>query len=54
MKEIASALVISENTLKSHTKRIFRKLGTHNRVKLMQYARELGIQVDGGGDLVDR
>jgi DNA-binding NarL/FixJ family response regulator len=32
---IAGALFISENTVKSHTKSIYRKLGIHNRQELL-------------------
>ena len=46
MKEVAASLMISENTLKTHTKRIFRKLGTHNRAILHQHAIELGLHLE--------
>ena len=35
-KEIASELAISENTVETHLKTIFKKLGVRNRVEAMQ------------------
>ena len=38
-KEIAEALFISENTVESHMKTIFKKLGVRNRVEATTCAR---------------
>lgn len=35
--EIAETLFVSHHTVKTHRKNIFRKLGVHNTVELMQY-----------------
>ncbi len=35
-KEIASELFVSHNTIKSHTKNIFRKLNIHNKYELLK------------------
>lgn len=42
-KQAAAALTVSLNTIKSHTKNIYRKLGSHNRAILYQYARRMGV-----------
>lgn len=42
-KEIALTLTISVNTVKAHTKSLFRKLGIHQRVQVADRARELGL-----------
>jgi LuxR family maltose regulon positive regulatory protein len=42
-QEIASALVVSVNTIKTHIKRIYEKLGVSSRVGAVERARELGI-----------
>jgi LuxR family maltose regulon positive regulatory protein len=41
--EIASALVVSVNTIKTHIKRIYEKLGVSSRVGAVERARELGL-----------
>jgi LuxR family maltose regulon positive regulatory protein len=41
--EIARALFISLNTLRTHTKSIFSKLGAHNRRTAVRRAKELGL-----------
>jgi LuxR family maltose regulon positive regulatory protein len=43
MKEITSALMISLNTCKTHIKSIYRKLGAHDRKRLLQYVTEMGM-----------
>lgn len=43
-QEIASALVVSVNTVKTHIKRIYEKLGVRSRVGALERARELGLQ----------
>jgi LuxR family maltose regulon positive regulatory protein len=41
--EIASRLFVAVNTVKSHTRNIYGKLGVHNRTKAVARARALGI-----------
>jgi DNA-binding CsgD family transcriptional regulator len=42
-KEIAARLKVSPNTVKTHTARLFEKLGATRRVEAINKARELGI-----------
>lgn len=42
-KEIAETLLISEQTVKNHLKRIMQKLHVKNRVDLALYARRSGF-----------
>jgi LuxR family maltose regulon positive regulatory protein len=42
-QEIASALYISQNTLKSHLKSVYRKLGVASRHEAVEVGRELRI-----------
>jgi DNA-binding CsgD family transcriptional regulator len=42
-REIASALSVAPNTLKTHTQRLFDKLGRHRRADLVQLASELSF-----------
>lgn len=42
-QEIAGRLFVSQNTVKSHVKAVYRKLGAHSRVAAVQRARELGL-----------
>jgi len=44
--QIAESLFISVNTVKSHLKSVYRKLGVSTRVEAIQRSRELGLQVD--------
>ena len=41
--EIARELVVSLNTLRTHTKNIYAKLGAHGRTEAVGRARELGL-----------
>lgn len=41
--EIATALGLSANTVKTHLRGLFRKLGAHNRVQALSAARERGL-----------
>jgi LuxR family transcriptional regulator, maltose regulon positive regulatory protein len=41
-REIADALYVSINTVKTHTKGIYRKLGVDTRDEAVSRARELG------------
>lgn len=43
LQETASALFISLNTLKTHLRRIYRKLGAENRQEALAWARLLGL-----------
>jgi LuxR family maltose regulon positive regulatory protein len=42
-REIGAELFVSFNTVKTHTKSIFRKLGASNREEAVERARELGL-----------
>jgi LuxR family maltose regulon positive regulatory protein len=42
-REIGGSLYVSVNTVKTHTKSIFRKLGVSNREEAVERARELGL-----------
>ena len=42
-REIGRSLYVSVNTVKTHTKSIFRKLGVSNRTEAVERARELGL-----------
>ena len=41
--EIASELVVSVNTIRTHTRHMYAKLGVHTRAQAVQRARELGL-----------
>lgn len=51
-REIAGRVFITENTVKTHSSRLFEKLGAQRRTQAVQRARELGILVDGGSTKV--
>jgi two-component system, NarL family, response regulator LiaR len=42
-REIASALFVSENTVKTHSSRLFGKLDVNRRTKAVQVAKNLGL-----------
>lgn len=42
-KEIGDRLFVSENTVKTHSSRLFDKLGVNRRVQAVQKAKELGL-----------
>jgi DNA-binding NarL/FixJ family response regulator len=42
-REIGERLFVSENTVKTHSSRLFVKLGVNRRVQAVQRARELGL-----------
>jgi LuxR family maltose regulon positive regulatory protein len=42
-QEIASQLYISPNTVKTHMRRLYTKLGTHRRDEAVKRARALGL-----------
>jgi LuxR family transcriptional regulator, maltose regulon positive regulatory protein len=41
--EIASELYVSLNTVKTHTRNLYTKLGTHHRAEAVARARSLGL-----------
>ncbi|MGB8881555.1 MAG: LuxR C-terminal-related transcriptional regulator, partial [Solirubrobacteraceae bacterium] len=41
--EIASELVVSVNTIRTHTRHLYNKLGVHTRAQAVEQARELGL-----------
>lgn len=49
-REIAEALVISENTVRTHLRHILEKLNVQNRVQAAAYALRLGLGGGGGGE----
>lgn len=42
-REIAQRLVLTENTIKTHTKHLYSKLNVHSRTRAIARARELGL-----------
>lgn len=42
-REIAAALFVSENTVKTHASRLFDKLGVNRRIKAVETGRTLGL-----------
>lgn len=42
-REIGEKLFVSENTVKTHSSRLFEKLGVNRRVQAIQRGRELGL-----------
>jgi DNA-binding CsgD family transcriptional regulator len=42
-KEMAAALFVSENTVKTHTARLFDKLGVNRRIKAVEAGRTCGL-----------
>jgi DNA-binding CsgD family transcriptional regulator len=42
-REIAEKLYVSENTVKTHSSRVFDKLGAKRRTQAVQFAKELGL-----------
>jgi LuxR family maltose regulon positive regulatory protein len=43
MPELANELFVSVNTVKTHMRSIYAKLGAHNRSEAVRRARELGL-----------
>jgi len=41
--EIAAELYVSVNTVKTHMRRLYAKLGTHRRTEAVTRARDLGL-----------
>jgi DNA-binding NarL/FixJ family response regulator len=50
-KQIAHRLVISHRTVQNHVQNTLGKLQLHNRVELVRYAIERGLDSDVGGDM---
>lgn len=47
-REIATALFVSENTVKTHSSRLFEKLGARRRTQAVQIATQHGLLLDSG------
>ncbi|MFG3257395.1 LuxR C-terminal-related transcriptional regulator [Streptomyces sp. NPDC048172] len=47
LRQIAASLFISRNTVKSHTRALYRKLGASTRTEALARARELSLLPDG-------
>ena len=45
-REIGAALFISVNTVKTHTRELYRKLGAGSRAEALERARTLGLLTD--------
>ena len=45
LPEVARQLGVSENTLKSHVREIFRKLDVHSRGEAVERARDVGLLI---------
>ena len=43
MPQIASELYVSLNTIRTHMRHVYTKLGTHRRTETVERARELGL-----------
>ncbi|KUJ39338.1 MULTISPECIES: response regulator transcription factor [Streptomyces] len=43
LRRIADDLFVSHNTVKSHTRAVYRKLGAHSRAEALRRARERGL-----------
>jgi LuxR family transcriptional regulator, maltose regulon positive regulatory protein len=41
--EIAAELYVSHNTVKTHVRNLYIKLGTHRRAEAVEFARDLGL-----------
>jgi DNA-binding NarL/FixJ family response regulator len=46
-RDIARALVVEESTIRTHVKRILMKLGLHDRVQIVIFAYETGLNQPG-------
>jgi DNA-binding NarL/FixJ family response regulator len=46
--EVAKNLSISEETVKTHLTRIFRKVGVRDRIELVLYAARVGVSAESG------
>jgi LuxR family transcriptional regulator, maltose regulon positive regulatory protein len=47
--EIARELYVSQNTVKTHLRSVYAKLGTHRRIEAIERARALGLIAPSGG-----